>query len=139
VNSNYKELNLEQEMRSDESHYKIYKPLAYLHRKEPALTQGSYTSFTMNNDTVLGVIRSSDSRIVLFLINFEDATSQTVDLSDYDLPVIMKLKVASLGSRSSLKEWYDFFEYFFKIAYTHTYNYKYYEIIIIKFFIRQRR
>ncbi|XP_025263077.1 maltase 1-like [Camponotus floridanus] len=107
VNPNYKELNLEREIRSDESHYKIYKSLAYLHRKEPALTQGSYTSFTTNNNTVLGVIRSSDARTVLLLINFEDDISQTVDLSDYNLPAIMKLKVASLGSRSSLKEWVD--------------------------------
>jgi len=86
------------------SHYDIYKDLAHLHGKEPALTEGSYRSFTTNNGTVLGVIRNSDNRFVLLLINFKDDISQNVNLSDQDLPETMKLKVACSGSHSSLKQ-----------------------------------
>jgi len=126
-------------MRSPESHYKIYKTLTYMHRKEAALTKGSYGSFTTNNGTVLDVIKKHGIRSEVLLINFEDDISQNVDLSDQDLPVTIKLKIASLGSSSSLKQRYGFFKYFFKIVYTHTYNYKLCceIIIIVKFFIRQ--
>ncbi|KMQ90254.1 maltase 1 [Lasius niger] len=89
VNANYKTLNLLRE-KSHESHYKIYKTLAYMHRKEPALTEGSYRSFTANNGTVLGVIRNSGSRTVLLLINFKDDIPQQVDLSAEGLPPKMK-------------------------------------------------
>ncbi|XP_025263073.1 maltase 2-like [Camponotus floridanus] len=104
VNPNYKTLNLQAEERSYQSHYKIYKTLAYLHRKEPALTQGSYASFTTNNGTVLGVIRSSDDRTVLLLINFDDYIPQFVDLSDQDLPKQLKLQVSCFGTHSSPKQ-----------------------------------
>jgi len=115
VNPNYKELNLEKEMSSNESHYKIYKILAYMHQNEPALSKGSYTSFTTNNDTVLGVIRKYGSRSVVLLINFKDDISQNVDLSDQDLPETLKLKVSSLGSRSSLKQRYGFLNTFLNL------------------------
>ncbi|CAL1684144.1 unnamed protein product [Lasius platythorax] len=99
VNANYKTLNLLREKSSHESHYKIYKTLAYMHRKEPALTEGSYRSFTANNGTVLGVIRNSGSRTVLLLINFKDDIPQQVNLSAEGLPPKMKVKVANLDSR----------------------------------------
>lgn len=91
-----------------------------MHRKEPALTEGSYRSFTANNGTVLGVIRNSGSRTVLLLINFKDDIPQQVDLSAEGLPPKMRVKVANLDSR--LKRGYDFFEYFLKIVYVNTYN-----------------
>jgi len=119
VNPNYKELNLEKEMRSPESHYKIYKILAYMHRNEPALTKGSCTTLTTNNGTVFGVIRKYGTRSVVLLINHNDDISQEVDLSDYDISVRMKLKVASVGSRFSAKKRYGFFKYFFKFVYIH--------------------
>ncbi|XP_025263076.1 maltase 1-like [Camponotus floridanus] len=107
VNSNYKQLNLKEEMGIKNSHYDIYKNLAHLHRKEPALTEGSYTSFTMNDGAVLGVVRNSGDRYVLLLINYKDDISQDVDLSDHDLPETLKLKVACSGSHSSLKQQVD--------------------------------
>ncbi|EFN66614.1 Maltase 1 [Camponotus floridanus] len=104
VNSNYKQLNLKEEMGIKNSHYDIYKNLAHLHRKEPALTEGSYTLFIMNDGAVLGVVRNSGDRYVLLLINYKDDISQDVDLSDHDLAETLKLKVASSGSHSSLKQ-----------------------------------
>jgi len=108
-----------------------------MHRRELALTKGSYTSFTTNN-TILAVIKKYGTRSGVLLINFEDDISQKFDLSDQDLPERLKLKISSLGSCSSLKQRYGFFKYLFKIVYTYTYNYKSYEIIV-KLFIRQRR
>ncbi|XP_071628960.1 maltase 1-like isoform X2 [Temnothorax longispinosus] len=98
VNQNYKQLNLAKQMEAKESHYKIYKTLALLHRTEPALTEGSYKSITTNNDIVLGVIRNNGYRIVVLLINFSDDESQVVDLSQEGLPSNLKVQVASLGS-----------------------------------------
>ncbi|XP_072743958.1 maltase 1-like [Anoplolepis gracilipes] len=98
VNENYKTLNLYNQIRAHESHYKIYKTLAHMHRKDPALTEGSYRSFTTNNGTVLGVIRNSGCRTVLLLINFKDDISQRIDLSGKGLPKKMMIKVSSLGS-----------------------------------------
>ncbi|XP_029679953.1 maltase 1-like, partial [Formica exsecta] len=110
VNENYKELNLLKETKAHDSHYKIYKTLAYMHRKEPALTKGSYRSFLANNGTVLGVIRNSGSRTVLLLINFLDDIPQKVDLSGKGLPLLMKVKVASLDAQVKR---YDFLKQFF--------------------------
>jgi len=105
VNPNYKTLNLQEEKRSYQSHYKIYKTLAYLHRQEPALTNGSYRSLTTNNGTVLGMIREyKKTRYVVVLINFNDHNPQEVDLSDQGLPKHLKLKVSCLGAHSSLKQ-----------------------------------
>ncbi|XP_012529302.1 maltase 1 [Monomorium pharaonis] len=98
VNQNYKTLNLANEKAAAESHYKIYKTLAYMHRTEPALTEGSYKSITANNDNVLGVIRSNVWRVVVLLINFSNDRPQVVDLSQEGLPSNLKVKVASLGS-----------------------------------------
>ncbi|XP_011157503.2 maltase 1 [Solenopsis invicta] len=98
VNENYKTLNLATEKAADESHYKIYKILAQMHRNEPALTEGSYKSITTNNDSVLGIIRSNNWRVVLLLINFTDK-SQIVNLSQEGLPTNLVVKVSSLGSR----------------------------------------
>lgn len=82
-----------------------------MHREEPALTEGSYRSFLANNDTVLGVVRNSGSRTVLLLINFLDHKSQQVDLSDEELPALIKVKVASLGAH--VKRRYDSFKQYF--------------------------
>ncbi|XP_072745192.1 maltase 1-like [Anoplolepis gracilipes] len=98
VNENYKMLNLHNQIRAHRSHYKIYRTLTRLHRKEPALTEGSYRSITTNNDTVLGVIRNSDCRTVLLLINFKDDVSQHVDLSHEGLPHKMRVLVSNLHS-----------------------------------------
>ncbi|EZA54318.1 putative maltase D [Ooceraea biroi] len=98
VNQNYKQLNLANEKVADESHYKIYKTLTHMHRTEPALTEGSYRSFTTNDNTVFGVIRNSGSRFVLLLINFNDDQSQVVDLSAEGLSARMTVKVSSLES-----------------------------------------
>ncbi|KAM0733412.1 Maltase 1 [Formica fusca] len=106
VNENYKKLNLLKETKAKNSHYKIYKILAYMHREEPALTEGSYRSFLANNGTVLGVIRNSGSRTVLLLINFSDHSSQKVDLSGEGLPP-MKAKVGSLEAHVKKKDYYS--------------------------------
>lgn len=98
MNQNYKQLNLAKEKLAHKSHYKIYKALAHMHRTEPALTEGSYRSFTTNDNTVLGVIRNSGHCFVLLLINFNDDQPQTVDLSAEGLPARMTVKVPSLGS-----------------------------------------
>ncbi|XP_024867549.1 maltase 1-like [Temnothorax curvispinosus] len=99
VNQNYKQLNLAKQMKAKESHYKIYKTLAFLHRTEPALTEGSYKSITTNNDTVLVVIRNNGCRVVVLLINFCGDKSQFVDLSQEGLPSKLLVKVANLGSK----------------------------------------
>jgi len=105
VNENYKTLNLAKQKDAKKSHYKIYKTLAFMHRTEPALTKGSYKSFTANNDIVLGVIRQHGSRVVLLLINFNDDKPQSVDLSKENLPSKLIVKVASLNSK--VKAGYD--------------------------------
>lgn len=78
-----------------------------MHRTESALTKGSYKSFTTNDNTVLGVIRKDGRRVVVLLINFSDDKSQVVNLSQENLPFLLKIKVASLG----VKTWYNFFWY----------------------------
>jgi len=99
VNENYKTLNLAKQVAANKSHYKNYKTLALMHRTEPALTEGSYKSFTANNNTVLGIIRNNGSRVVVLLINFSDNERQLVDLSPENLPSYLIVKVASLDSK----------------------------------------
>lgn len=70
-----------------------------MHRTEPALTEGNYKSITINNDTVLGVIRNNGCRVVVLLINFNDDEQQIVDLSQERLPVKLMVKVANIGSK----------------------------------------
>lgn len=98
MHENYRTLNLASQKAANVSHYKIYQTLAYMHQTEPALTEGSYRSFTTNGNKVLGVIRSSGARFVLLLINFEDDQPQVVDLSNEGFPAKLLVKVASLDS-----------------------------------------
>lgn len=98
MNENYKELNLANQKEARTSHYKNYKKLVALHKYDPALTHGSYKTFTTNNDTVFGVIRHAGRHYVLLLINFSDDQDQIVNLSHKHLPEFLRVKVASVDS-----------------------------------------
>ncbi|GAB1869740.1 alpha-glucosidase [Camponotus japonicus] len=82
VNSNYKELNLEKEMGVKNSHYDIYKDLAHLHGKEPALTEGSYRSFTTNNDQEL----PETMKLKVACSGSHSSLKQQVDIGNIYLP-----------------------------------------------------
>ncbi|KAL0120270.1 hypothetical protein PUN28_008137 [Cardiocondyla obscurior] len=97
VNKNYKKLNLAKQVKARRSHYKLYKTLALMHHKEPALTEGSYKSFVANDNSVLGVIRSNGCRTVLYLLNFTKK-SQTLNLSGEGLPSLLVVKASDVDS-----------------------------------------
>ncbi|KAG7203432.1 hypothetical protein KM043_013499 [Ampulex compressa] len=81
VNANYKELNLKKQKASiSNTHYKVYQKLIRLRKSSPALYEGTSKNAVLNNNKVLAIARESKAQTVILLINFDDDSSQLVDL-----------------------------------------------------------
>lgn len=82
INSNYLELNLENQKLASESHFKIYKNLTTLKRNSKAIKYGNLKAVNID-DSVLAVIREYGNETISLLINFQDNTFQRVNLTKY--------------------------------------------------------
>ncbi|XP_011645433.1 maltase 1-like [Pogonomyrmex barbatus] len=77
VNENYKTLNLEaQKSENDTSHYKMFKLLAQLKKKNViklgSLETSLYCFDCIGDQNVLGVIRRYETSVVMLLVNFDE-------------------------------------------------------------------
>lgn len=98
VNQNYKTLNLANEKKEDESHYKIYQLLIALRKLSPAVREGSLKTVVIQ-ENVLAVIRSVPTQTVVLLINFSDDLPQTINLrKEAALPGKTIVEIATLNS-----------------------------------------
>ncbi|CAL7944762.1 unnamed protein product [Xylocopa violacea] len=99
VNENYETLNLETEKTDPDSHYNIYKSLIKL-RNSTLLKDGSLQT-TVLKDLVLAVVRKDSKESAALLINFNNNSSVTVDLSG--LMEHAKAELAMSSFKSGLK------------------------------------
>lgn len=97
VNPNYKNDNLAEQKKSLTSHYSIFKKLVAL-KSSPIIKTGTSEVILAGKD-ILGVVRRQPNKTpVILLINFSDK-SITVDASAWlNIPDIMNVYVASVGS-----------------------------------------
>ncbi|CAK9810393.1 Maltase 1 [Anthophora quadrimaculata] len=96
VNPNYVTVNLEEQKKSNESHYKLYTELIKL-RKSDVLMNGNLQTVVLNND-VLAVIRKTNKNAVTLLMNFNQNSSVSVNLNDLVYQEQPEIKLKSVGS-----------------------------------------
>lgn len=101
VHENYKTLNVENEKKQANSHYKVYTSLVALRKTSNPLKEGDVQTAVLNND-VLAVKRSAKGEIVLLLLNFKNE-SVTVNLDSLVNQRAMLVKMGSVGSSVSQK------------------------------------
>lgn len=80
VHQNYKELNLAKQKKDEISHYKLYKKLTTLRKKEVLLTGTLQTNVL--KDDVLAISRHQKNESIILLINFNNDTEKTVNIRD---------------------------------------------------------
>ncbi|XP_058791296.1 maltase 1-like [Phymastichus coffea] len=106
VHDNYKELNLAMQKNATISHYNVFKALTKL-KKDSTLKNGS-TDVSLATNKILAVIRRNPSgKIVALLINFDDS-SVTINAKIWlNIPVKMKIYMASVKSGLQPDKEYD--------------------------------
>ncbi len=81
--SNYAENNVEIGMQDPNSIFNWYRKLVRLRNAEPALRQGSYSEFEVQNQSVFGFWRQLEEQKVLVLINYgNDEVVETLHSTD---------------------------------------------------------
>lgn len=81
VHESYIDVNVEAQCNEVDSHYNVYRSLTTLRNTSDALKSGSLTTDIISN-TVLHVLRKTNSEAVSLLINFSDEDKQEVALTD---------------------------------------------------------
>ncbi|XP_063232112.1 maltase 2-like [Bacillus rossius redtenbacheri] len=98
VNSNYKQLNLQQQQEASESHYKVYKQLV-AERKSKTLQKGKTIAEAVTKE-VFALVRELDGEDTYILaVNLGNETTRTdLTASIPSLPTSAAVVVASVGS-----------------------------------------
>lgn len=81
VNSNYQDINVENQKNDVDSVLSWYKKLKDFRTDHKVLVNGSYTEILEDNENVFAYIREDNSEKLLVLLNFTDSTA-VLDLSD---------------------------------------------------------
>ncbi|XP_063995478.1 maltase 1-like [Diachasmimorpha longicaudata] len=101
VHENYSMLNLAAQKAAKYSHYKIYQKLIRLKKTKAALMTGQTQVLASNDGKSLSVIRSTDSEVVILIINFSNTETVTVNVLD-QVPTLAAaaglVEAATLGS-----------------------------------------
>ncbi|CAK9805314.1 Maltase 1 [Anthophora plagiata] len=100
VNPNYVEVNLEKQKKDSESHYKLYTELIKM-RKNEVLMNGELQTVVLNKE-VLAVIRKNNLEAVTLLMNFNQSSSVSVDLTNVVYQKEPEIKLKSVGSNVNL-------------------------------------
>ncbi|XP_011307785.1 maltase 1 [Fopius arisanus] len=80
VHENYRTLNLAVQKAAKASHYKIYQKLIRLKKTKAALITGKTQALVSADKKSLLVVRSTDTEVVVLIINFSDTQAVTINL-----------------------------------------------------------
>ncbi|XP_015111695.1 maltase 1 [Diachasma alloeum] len=80
VHENYKNLNLAAQKAAKASHYKIYQKLIRLKKTKAALISGKTQALVSTDKKSLSIIRSTNTEVVILIINFSDTETITVNV-----------------------------------------------------------
>ncbi|KAJ8674283.1 hypothetical protein QAD02_005545 [Eretmocerus hayati] len=97
VHENYKHLNLASQKRANKSHYKVFKALSSL-KKSPVLEKGSLQLELITENVLAVVRRLQGEKTVVLLINFSDENVQIDAKAILNIPDVMQVYIASVGS-----------------------------------------
>ncbi|KAJ8674284.1 hypothetical protein QAD02_005546 [Eretmocerus hayati] len=97
VHENYKHLNLASQKRANKSHYKVFKAMSSL-KKSPVLEKGSLQLELITENVLAVVRRLQGEKTVVLLINFSDENVQIDAKAILNIPEVMQVYIASVGS-----------------------------------------
>jgi alpha-glucosidase len=87
VNSNYPYVNVDEELKDDDSVLHFYKKMIALRKAEPVFTEGEFIEILPNHPSVMGYMRVSENKTMLILVNLENSEQTII------LPKLSKGKV----------------------------------------------
>ena len=73
LNSNYQEINVEADLKNEQSLIEFYRTIIQLRKEHPALAEGSYKAILAKNNQVMGYYRESEEEKLLIIINLSQS------------------------------------------------------------------
>lgn len=102
MHSRAKEINLENDLRSDKSIFRFYRELISLRKNTPALTLGEFRIISEESDNFMITQRVYENQVVTIVCNFEEESVIALDCED-------KIVLSNLG-RTALSGKYSPYE-----------------------------
>ncbi len=90
VNSNHRHINVENEIKDENSILNFYRKLIKLRKENPVLIYGQYIPLLEDSNRIISYIRQLESDCVLIIINFSKESSQ------FDIKAVPKYQEAQL-------------------------------------------